>query len=82
LERYNKEEVTMEIDFPPINNRIYKILNIYDSDPYPEDCYMNWYPKWKRGKKMPRKQILPYQVRMYKTWKHNRKSQWKPKNKR
>jgi len=76
LERQHKEEVTMEIDFPPINNRIYKISNIYDGDPFPEDSYWNWCPKYRQGYKN-KKQILPYQVRMYRTWKHNRKNQWK-----
>jgi len=27
----------------------------------------------------PSKQILPYQVRMYRTWKYNRENQWKVK---
>jgi len=72
----------MEIDFPPINNRIYKILNIYDGDPYPEDSYMSWHPTGKktqhRGRKYSRKQILRYRYRMYRTWKYNRRTQWKP----
>jgi len=69
----------MEIDFPPINNRIYKYKYVWDTDPYPDDGYWNWYPRQKtRGSNFTNKQILPYQVRMYKTWKHNRKTQWKP----
>lgn len=58
----------------------YKIL-LYD-DLYPLywdegiKFYPNWKPRfednWKR-----RKQVYSYQIRMYKTWKHNRKTQWK-----
>jgi len=29
--------------------------------------------------KRPTKRLLYYQIRMYKTWKHNRKTQWKNK---
>ena len=69
----------MEIDFPPINNRIYNKNNYYYPHPYDDDCYWNWYPKKTSPKSAWRskKQILPYQVRMYKTWKYNRRTQWK-----
>lgn len=35
-------------------------------------------PKHKR----PSRVLYNYQVRMYKTWKHNRKTQWKEKQKK
>jgi hypothetical protein len=35
------------------------------------------YPRYRRGYKNPHKYLMSYQVRMYKTWKHNRKTQWK-----
>lgn len=58
-------------------SRVYKIVTNPDyGDPY-WDEYINYYPKWKRGFKNPNKRIMSYQVRMYKTWKHNRKTQWK-----
>ena len=38
---------------------------------------LNFYPKIRRGYKNPIKRIMSYQMRMYKTWKHNRKNQWK-----
>jgi len=38
---------------------------------------INFYPKYRRGFKNPNKVIMSYQVRMYKTWKHNRKKQRK-----
>jgi len=41
-----------------------------------EGCSM--YPRWKNsGSKNSNKQIFYYQKRMYRTWKHNRKTQWK-----
>lgn len=46
--------------------------------PYWDDG-MIFYPKYRRGYKNPNKYIQSYQIRMYKTWKHNRKQQWKRK---
>lgn len=37
---------------------------------------VRWWPKYKRGFKNS-KCIATWQVRMYRTWKHNRKTQWK-----
>lgn len=36
-----------------------------------------FYPMYRSGFKNPTKQIMSYQIRMYKTWKHNRYTQWK-----
>jgi hypothetical protein len=38
---------------------------------------MNFHPKYRRGFKNPNKYIQWYKVRVYRTWKHNRKTQWK-----
>jgi len=38
---------------------------------------INFYPKYRKGFKNPNKGIMSYQVRMYKTWKHNRENQYK-----
>lgn len=57
-------------------NRVLKIMVIYNDDPYWDEG-LNFYPKNRKGYKNPNKRILSYQVRMYKTWKHNRKTQWK-----
>jgi hypothetical protein len=44
--------------------------------PYWDDgCFM--FPRYRSGFKNPNKQLFPYQVRMYRTWKYNRKTQWK-----
>lgn len=40
---------------------------------------LNFYPSHNKGTKHSHKGIMMYQVRMYKTWKHNRKTQWKQK---
>lgn len=63
------------------SNREYKIKCwIIDPDPYPFSEYWNWYPRYRAGytQRWWPKQILPYQVRMYRSWKYNRKTQWKP----
>lgn len=48
---------------------------------YWDECIM-FYPRYNRGtskdkKKFWRKQKMGFQLRMYKTWKHNRKTKWK-----
>ena len=35
------------------------------------------YPKWRRGYKNPNKYIFNGQRRCWRTWKYNRKTQWK-----
>ena len=59
------------------NSREYHILRCIDQDPYPEEY--GYYQKRKRGRSGWRKSrlIWGHQIRMYKTWKHNRKHQWK-----
>ena len=58
------------------HNRTYKILVIYNEDPYWDEGY-RFYPRYRVGYKNPIKRLLSFQVRMYKTWKYNRKTQWK-----
>ncbi len=41
------------------------------------DDGISFYPLYRRGFKNPNKTIISYQIRMYKTWKHNRKKQYK-----
>ena len=58
-------------------NKEYKIVtNEKFSEPYYDEG-INYYPEYRRGYKNSNKQIMSYQVRMYRTWKHNRKNQWK-----
>ncbi len=38
---------------------------------------VRWYPKYKRGFINPHKGLVTWQVREYRTWKYNRKTQWK-----
>lgn len=59
------------------HNKEYKIVtNSSICEPYWDDGIV-FYPKNRRGYKNSNKQIMKYQVRMYRTWKHNRKTQWK-----
>ena len=59
--------------------KTYKVVtNEMYSDPYWEDYYMR-YPRIHRGFKNPHKTLLAYQMRAYRTWKYNRKTQWKEK---
>lgn len=57
--------------------REYKILRTVDQDPYPE--LYGEYRKHKFGFRgcWKSKLIWQHQRRMYKTWKHTRKHQWK-----
>lgn len=64
------------------SRRVYHILRCVDQDPYPEEY--GEYRKRKRGYRGYRKsmRIWPWQVRMYRTWKYNRKTQWKKQEKK
>ena len=50
-------------------NRIYPV--------YFDECWTT-YPKYRKGFKNPGKYLYKFQVRQYRTWKHNRKTQYKP----
>ena len=59
------------------NRRVYHILRAVDQDPYPEVYgHMIGRNRGYRGY-WKSKVIWQHQLRMYKTWKHNRKTQWK-----
>lgn len=47
-----------------------------NDDPYWDEG-ISFYPRYRRGFKNPNKTIMSYQVRMYRTWKHNRKTKYK-----
>lgn len=55
-----------------------ELLNkvIRNQDPYFDECW-SYYPMYKRGFKNPNKVLYMYQVRLYRTWKYNRKKQYK-----
>lgn len=38
---------------------------------------ISWSTRWRPGYKNPRKAIAKWQAREYRTWKHNRNTQWK-----
>lgn len=59
----------------------YKIVtNDKISEPYWDEGYYT-YPRYRRGFKNSNKGIYSYQVRMYKSWKHNRITQYKTQDK-
>ena len=59
------------------NRREYRIIWLNEEFPPYWDEGMYLYPSYRRGCHNPNKRILSYQVRMYRTWKYNRKTQWK-----
>jgi len=58
------------------NRKEYKIQSCTYKDRYYDECW-HYYNQHKLKKRQNIRLILPYQVRMYKTWKHNRNTQWK-----
>lgn len=52
----------------------YKIHSQGLNEPYWDEG-LHYY--WKKKFKIKRKQIFKFQVRWYRTWKHNRKTKWK-----
>jgi hypothetical protein len=59
------------------NSRNYRLIWIDELYPMYWDEGLNFYPKYRKGFKNNNKRILKYKVRMYRTWKHNRRTQWK-----
>lgn len=62
------------------DNHEYTILFLKDEFPPYWDEGLNFYPRkvhcWAKSSG---KKLESYKIRMYKTWKHNRKAQWKEK---
>jgi len=52
------------------------ITNLDYLDPYWDEG-ISLYPMLRKGFKNSKKRLMSYQVRMFRTWKHNRKTQWK-----
>jgi len=52
---------------------------IWLSELYPRywDEGTSFHPTYRRGYKNPNKYLQMYEVRKYRTWKYNRKNQWK-----
>jgi hypothetical protein len=70
------------------DRRTYKVLTTIDQDPYPysEECWSTHgrstfasKPGSKNEFSWKRKKMYKFQYRMYRTWKYNRKKQWKEK---
>jgi hypothetical protein len=59
------------------NGREYQLLWLDENYPMYWEEGLHPYPQYRRGFKNPNKQIFKYQVRMYRTWKYNRRTQWK-----
>ena len=59
------------------DNKTYNIITKDNNDPYWYEG-LSFYPKCSRiTMKYKKKKLLMYQIRMYKTWKHNRNKQYK-----
>lgn len=58
------------------SRRVYNILHKAETDPYWWEG-INFYPQYRRGFKNSNHCIMAFQVRMYRTWKHNRKTKYK-----
>jgi hypothetical protein len=61
------------------HNKEYNIVT-RKKDPYWDEGIM-FHPKYRKGYKNPNKQLMKFQVRMYKTWKHNRENQYRNETK-
>jgi hypothetical protein len=55
----------------------YKVRQInIDFPPYWDEG-VSFYPRHNRGTHSANPKLYSYQIRMYRTWKHSRKTQWK-----
>lgn len=57
-------------------NEYHKMWINYLYSPYWQEGII-FYPRKNKGTHQCEPKLMSYQVRMYKTWKHNRKHQWK-----
>jgi hypothetical protein len=57
--------------------RNYHIIYLNELYPIYWEEGVNFYPRYRRGFKNSRKPIQRYKQRMYRSWKHNRKTKWK-----
>lgn len=71
-------QVRSKLKFARNNNEYRKLLLKVEYPPYWDEG-LNFYPRYRRGFKNSNKEIEHYQVRMYRTWKYNRKTQYKIK---
>jgi len=58
-------------------SREYKLLNMNLVYPMYWDEGISMYPKIRLGCKNPNKQLMRYEIRMYRSWKYHRKTQWR-----
>lgn len=76
----SKSSFTRGITDTVIDNRTYHIIAHIDPDPWWNECvkyHRTPNNDWRKGKNWKKRRLLNYQVRMYRTWKHNRRYQWK-----
>ena len=58
--------------------RTYRLLTTINQDPYDEDCWSTHRTKGSYiTRKWKKKVLYQFQYRMYRTWKHNRKTKYK-----
>lgn len=60
-----------------VDPRAYKILCSFYKDWYDEDFYINYPKRDRRFHKWWKPKISQKERRQYRTWKYNRKTQWK-----
>ena len=59
------------------DSKEYSILYLNELYPLYWEEGISMYPKYRKGFKNPNKQLFRYQQRCYRTWKYNRKKQYK-----
>lgn len=59
------------------NGREYHIIWLNELYPMYWDECVPMYPRYNPGFKSPNKRLPRYKQRIFRTWKHNRKTQWK-----
>ena len=59
------------------DSREYKLFLYDELFPIYWEEGVNFYPRYRAGFKNSGKQLEKFKIRMYRTWKHNRNTQWK-----
>jgi hypothetical protein len=71
MKPYKKNKVVRTTTY----RKEYNVISRGWDDPYLDECWSTH--RYSGTYRHKRKVLYEYQVRMYKTWKHNRKTQWK-----
>lgn len=75
---FNKANTNKEYSILQKGHKVYCHICVKRSGEFGATCGpVNWVNPWRRGFKNAKKAIATWQAREYRSWKYNRRTQWK-----